>query len=168
MPGSRWGAGSGGRDRGLLAGKRGANRFIGSEAGWDGLGCSALSLPWGLRLSQGARGEEAPAALGPRHPRTSPSPASGHAGFYCCFLGSFYIFSLLSSLSRSTVSGKRGPGASVAACGGPRPGGAHLWSRSSVVPSGSVREMRHGSGLGSAGVIAPAPKALGGSLIPVP
>lgn len=137
--------------------------------GWAGVfGPFPSPGPRGPRLPQGARGVEAPAALGPRQRRTSPSPGPGPAGFYCYFVGSFYIFSLLNFLSRSTVSRKRGPGASVAVCGGPRPGGAHLWSGFSVVPSGSVREMRHGSGLGSAGVTAPAPRALRGSFIPVP
>lgn len=119
-------------DRELLAGKRGANRSFGNEAGWDGMLGPIPSLgPWGPRLPLGARGEEAPTALGPRHQRASPSPAAGPAGFYCYFVGSSDTFILLSFLSRGTISGKRGPGASVAARGGPRPGGAHLWSGSS-------------------------------------
>lgn len=165
MPGSRGRRGSGGRDRGLPAGKRGANRSIGSEAGWDGLECSGLSLAAGPPPPSGRAGRGGPGGVWAQAPGNQPRAPTA---FIVISLGRFIFFLLLNFLSRSTISGKCGPGASVAACGGPRPGGAHLWSGSSVVPSASVKEMRHGSGLGSAGVTAPAPGALGGSLIPVP
>lgn len=79
MPGWRGRAGSGGRDRGLLAGKRGAIRSVGHEAGWDGRGRSALPLPRARGASASLRraGRGGPGGAWAEAPEKQPLPSPG-------------------------------------------------------------------------------------------
>lgn len=128
MPGSR------GRGAGIGAASWEKGREpIFWERGGVGWAVGAYPFPGavGPPPPSGRAGRVGPGGAWAEAPENQPLPSAGPTGFYYYFVGSFDIFILLNFLSRSTIGGKRGPGASVAARGGPRPGGAHLWLGSS-------------------------------------